>query len=426
MILLGNTVFVGLASFLVAGIAWRNYHSTGRTQVLLLGCAMVVFGLGAVLAAGARALPDGANCNVIIYNSSALVAALLHAATGLLLAADLPLEAPAGRRIPWLAVGYGASVGFVAVLAWAAVQGTLPVFFIQGIGPTPVRQYVLGAAVVLFAVSCLVCLATGRRSGEPFLFWYAGALALTAIGLAGFFTQRSVGSPLGWLGRAGQYLGGIYFLAALLSTEYQAQRQGASLDDALSASLAGAEERFRSAFANAALGFAMASPTGRLLAANPAFCHLSGYSLEELRALDFSNLVHPEDRATNMAEQQRMLAGETTDYTLENRYLRKDGRAVWVRKTVSLARDAHGAPRWIDRRAHADRGGPADQRGAFPAAGRAVPGDDLRGRRQRPVDLRQRAWGPEIWIHPGAAWAGHPLGRVRRRGGPRQGAGAHP
>ena len=145
----------------------------------------------------------------------------------------------------------------------------------------------------------------------------------------------------------GQYLGGIYFLAALLSTERQAQRQGASLDDALTASLAGAEERFRSAFANAALGFAMASPTGRLLAANPAFCHLSGYSLEELRAQDFTQLVHPEDRAANLVQQQRMLAGESSDYTLENRYLRKDGRAVWVRKTVSLARDAHGAPRWI-------------------------------------------------------------------------------
>ena len=100
LILLGNTLFLGLASFLVAGVAWRNYCSTGRTQVLLLGCAMMVFGLGAVLAAGVRTLADGANSTVTIHNSSALVAALLHAAAGLLLAADLPLEAPAGRRNP--------------------------------------------------------------------------------------------------------------------------------------------------------------------------------------------------------------------------------------------------------------------------------------------------------------------------------------
>jgi two-component system CheB/CheR fusion protein len=347
LILLGNTVFIGLVDFLVAGIAWRNYRSSGQPQVLLLGCAMAVFGLGAVLAAWARSLPDGANGNVTIYNSAVLMAAVLHAAAGLLLAADLGAETPAGRRIRWLAVGYGASLLFAAALALAAVRGALPVFFVQGVGATALRQWVLGGATVLLAFAALVFLATGRRSGEPFLFWYAGALALTAIGLVGFFIQRSVGSPVGWTGRVAQYLGGMYFLAALLSMGRQAHRQGTSLDGALTASLAGAEERFRATFANASIGFAMTSPAGLLLTANPVFCQLTGYALEELRGKPFAELVHPEDRAANLAQQACMMAGDIADFTLENRYLRKDGRVVWVRKTVSLARNAHGTPHWI-------------------------------------------------------------------------------
>ncbi|MGA2079273.1 MAG: PAS domain S-box protein [Holophaga sp.] len=347
LILLGNTLFVGVVSFLVAAIAWRNFGSTGRIQVLLLGCAMLVFGLGGILAAVVRGLPGGANLNVTIYNTGALVGALLHAAAAVILSGDLAPETRPGRRIGWLCLGYGASVLFMGLLTLASCLGAVPVFFVQGIGPAPLRQEVLSAAILLFVLSGLVFLATYRRNGEAFLYWYAGALALTAISLAGFFVQHSVGSPVGWTGRFSQYLGGVYFLAALLSAERQGQLQGASLDAGLTESLVGAEERFRSAFANAAIGFAMMSTVRRLFNANPAYCELTGYSLEELRSLDAFHLVHPEDRAADMDLNRRMLAGEMAGYTLEHRCVRKDGRLVWVRKTLSLARNPQGKPRWI-------------------------------------------------------------------------------
>jgi two-component system CheB/CheR fusion protein len=347
LILLGNTLFVGVVSFIVAGIAWRNYVSTGRVQVLLLGCGMLVFGLGGVLAAGIRGLPGGANLNVTVYNTSALLGALLHVTAALMLAGDLAPETGGRSRLGWLCLGYGASVLAIGALTLASLKGAVPVFFIQGVGPTPLRQQVLSAAIILFLFSSLVFLATYRRNGEPFLFWYAGGLALTAISLGGFFIQNSVGSPVGWTGRAAQYLGGVYFLAALLSAERQARLKGTAQEGALSASLVGAEERFRSAFANAAVGFTMATLSRRLVNANPAYCHLTGYSLEELRALDYPGLIHPDDQAADQARFRRMVAGEFADYTLEHRYVRKDGRVVWVRKTVSLVRDVRDAPVWI-------------------------------------------------------------------------------
>ncbi|MCD1295354.1 hypothetical protein CUJ83_10115 [Methanocella sp. CWC-04] len=107
------------------------------------------------------------------------------------------------------------------------------------------------------------------------------------------------------------------------------------------------EEKFRSAFANAAIGFAMAAPDGRFVDANPAYCMITGYSIEELRTQMIRNLIHPDDLEENMRLIDRMLTGEIPDFVIENRYFRKDGTFVWVRKSVSVVRNAEGAPQWI-------------------------------------------------------------------------------
>lgn len=107
------------------------------------------------------------------------------------------------------------------------------------------------------------------------------------------------------------------------------------------------EEKARSAFANAAIGFAMTQPDGRFVDANPAYSAITGYGVGELRGLAFSSLIHPDDYAENMRLTDRMLAGQIADFVIENRYVRKGGGPVWVRKSVSLVRDMEGAPRWI-------------------------------------------------------------------------------
>jgi PAS domain S-box-containing protein len=347
LILTGNTLFIGAVGFAVAGIAWRNYVAAGQIQVLLLGCAMLLFGIGGVLAGVVRGLPDGANINVTIYNTGALAGGVLHAVAALILLAGLGSQAGPARRKLWLALGYSGAVLFMAALSAASFKGVMPPFFLQGAGPTPLRQQVLGSADLLFVFSFLVFMATYIRNREPFLYWYAGGLALTAISLTGFYIEHAVGSPVGWAGRFAQYLGGIYFLLSLAAAGRSARLYGASFDDVLTASLTAAEEKFRASFENAAIGFAMTTPLGRYLDANPAYCALTGFSLAELRSQEFPQLIHPSDHAANMEQIRRMLAGEIPDFTVENRYVRKGGQPVWVRKSVSLVRGPQGAPRWI-------------------------------------------------------------------------------
>ncbi|MGJ0426107.1 PAS domain S-box protein [Methylocystis sp.] len=113
------------------------------------------------------------------------------------------------------------------------------------------------------------------------------------------------------------------------------------------AALRDSEERFRVSFANASIGFAMNGPNDNYLDANRAYCVIAGYTREELLALKGSKLIHPDDRPANMALAERMLAGEIPGFVVENRYIRKNGENIWVRKSVSLIRSADGAPRWI-------------------------------------------------------------------------------
>jgi PAS domain S-box-containing protein len=110
-------------------------------------------------------------------------------------------------------------------------------------------------------------------------------------------------------------------------------------------SLLTGDELIRTAFANAAIGFSMTRPDGRFVAANPAYCALTGYGPDELVTMNVREVVHPDDLPENEALLARMLRGELADFVLENRYRRKTGEPVWVRKSCSLVRDDRGAPR---------------------------------------------------------------------------------
>ena len=104
------------------------------------------------------------------------------------------------------------------------------------------------------------------------------------------------------------------------------------------------EDRFRGAFAGAPIGMALVAPEGRFLQVNPSLLDIVGYSEDELLALTFQEISHPDDLADDLKLVADVLAGTIDTYQIEKRYLRKDGRTICGRLTVSLVRDATGAP----------------------------------------------------------------------------------
>jgi two-component system sensor histidine kinase/response regulator len=104
------------------------------------------------------------------------------------------------------------------------------------------------------------------------------------------------------------------------------------------------EERFRGTFENAAVGITHTDAAGRFLRVNQKYCDIVGFPREELLTKAIRDLTHPDDVAATVAKYAALAAGESSSYSQEKRDIRKDGSVVWIHVSVSLQRDARGAP----------------------------------------------------------------------------------
>ena len=105
-----------------------------------------------------------------------------------------------------------------------------------------------------------------------------------------------------------------------------------------------ADEQFRTAFDDALVGIALVAPDGSWLRVNDSLCEIVGYSREQLYGMTFQDITHPEDLDADLAQLEDTLAGRRAGYQMEKRYLRPGGQVVWALLSVSLVRDAAGAP----------------------------------------------------------------------------------
>jgi PAS domain S-box-containing protein len=106
------------------------------------------------------------------------------------------------------------------------------------------------------------------------------------------------------------------------------------------------EQRFRATFELAAVGIAHIGLDGQWLRVNQKLCDIVGYTRSELFNLTFQDITHPEDLASDLEYVHQILAGAISTYSMEKRYIRKDGSAIWVNLTVSLVQEA-GQPKYF-------------------------------------------------------------------------------
>ncbi|MEG4969455.1 PAS domain S-box protein [Microcoleus sp. B6-A1] len=107
------------------------------------------------------------------------------------------------------------------------------------------------------------------------------------------------------------------------------------------------EQRFRAVFEQAAIGIVKVWPDGHFLNANQGFCNIVGYSELELKSRNVGDISHPADVAADVESRDRLLAGEILNYSIEKRFIRKDGSFVWTNMTVSLVQDGFGEPSYV-------------------------------------------------------------------------------
>jgi PAS domain S-box-containing protein len=96
------------------------------------------------------------------------------------------------------------------------------------------------------------------------------------------------------------------------------------------------EERFRAIFEQAAVGVAMIdSNTGQFLSVNQRTCDIARRSREQLMRVTYMDITHPDDLPADLANMEKLKAGEFTTYTMEKRYLHSEGAITWVNLTIS-------------------------------------------------------------------------------------------
>jgi diguanylate cyclase (GGDEF)-like protein/PAS domain S-box-containing protein len=113
------------------------------------------------------------------------------------------------------------------------------------------------------------------------------------------------------------------------------------------ATVAQAEERFRTTFERAPIGMILTDVHGVLLRVNPAYCAIVGRDADALVGANVNIVTHPDDVDDTSAQVEALTKGEIDSFSMEKRYVHGDGAVVWVAVSASCVRDDSGAPLFL-------------------------------------------------------------------------------
>ena len=102
------------------------------------------------------------------------------------------------------------------------------------------------------------------------------------------------------------------------------------------------EQLFRSVFETAAVGKAQCNGAGQLTMVNKKFCEITGYSEDELLSKTFIDLTHPDDVKTSIELFTKIVMGTSLEIEVKRRYIRKDGKSIWIQSNASKIIDVAG------------------------------------------------------------------------------------
>ena len=107
------------------------------------------------------------------------------------------------------------------------------------------------------------------------------------------------------------------------------------------------EQRFRKYFELGVVGMAVITPDKKFSFFNDRICDMFGYSREVLMQMYWDELCYKEDIENYQEQFDRMLAGEFDGYSLDTRYLRKDGETIFTSVTLKCMRNDDGSVKLI-------------------------------------------------------------------------------
>ncbi|OGS72261.1 MAG: hypothetical protein A2063_02805 [Gallionellales bacterium GWA2_60_142] len=331
-------LFSIVVAMLIFGVVWNAYSDERAGNVMIIACAMLAVGLiDFVHMLSFKGMADLVTPSGPEKAINFWLAARFLAALALLVVAMrpwTPLASPVKKY--WLLAG---ALAIVLLVVWIGLfqQDLLPRTFIEGQGLTPLKIAAEYLIVAMLAVTALLFYRQARRGATHEATGLFAAVAISVLSELSFTLYKDVTDVFNLLGHVYKVIAYLYIYRAMFVTLVREpyQRLGA------------AEKEFRTTFELAAVGVAHVAPDGRWLRVNQRLCDMLGYSREELLNRTFQDITHHDDIELDLDYVQRILSGEITNYSIEKRYLHKDGRIVWGNLTVALVHHRDGSPNYF-------------------------------------------------------------------------------
>ncbi len=209
-----NTIFISAVALLVASIAARNFTINGSFEMLGLGGAVLAFGVGILIYGWfTRAVLE---VRITVYDSTFFMAAVMHFCGVILLKSKLSLSGLKFRH-KWgtILLSYLGIIAIIVAVTWLLYRGVLPSLTVP-------RDLSHGISATLCIAAAVICFKIYLKSHFAFYYWYSLGLMLFTLGIL-FMSQGALESRVAWLGRVSQYVGGIYFLVAVLGAHQRAR-----------------------------------------------------------------------------------------------------------------------------------------------------------------------------------------------------------
>ena len=111
--------------------------------------------------------------------------------------------------------------------------------------------------------------------------------------------------------------------------------------------LAASEKRFRAALEYAPIGMALLDMNREFIEFNAVMASIAGYTVEEFKNIKLKDITHPDDLDIDSPQLRDLLSGQISSYTVNRRYIRKDGEIITVLLSLSLIRDEEQNPEYF-------------------------------------------------------------------------------
>ncbi len=157
------------------------------------------------------------------------------------------------------------------------------------------------------------------------------------------FTIRRKNGETAWLLTSWKFVrdedGNVQWIHVMIQDISERKRMEESLQDT--------NARYHAIFEQSGIGIGTTDLDGRIVDANPALARMVGYSQEELRGKHVREITHPDDWAEERRVVKGVAQGVSERYTMQKRYISKEGQTVYVRFTASAIPDSSGAPKLV-------------------------------------------------------------------------------